>query len=185
MADEQPRKLWSVLSNAAVAGILGAFLTGIIMEYIERRQQQREAVHSLLDVWYSSHIGGHRDAISRWFTTPEGAALLEVPPSQYGAALQEAAGDDTTLRLSVLEIADVFRTLDMCTESGRCSKKETTAAFGPTGQGFHRLVGPLLRYYDCELGTKSEEPVVAVAFPKAVLAPDSLRCDQTWTQLSD
>lgn len=157
---------WSFTSaaiNVLAGGCIGTIVTTFLAASWDDRREQREALQNLVVVWHGGYIGGHRDAITEWFLSPEGTGLRNAAKEDYGPALIEAFENGRSPNPSILAVAGFFRALEVCIYDERCDKDRTHTAFGADAREFYSLFGPLLRYLDCEKGyTGIEDPLLSV-----------------------
>lgn len=153
---------WTII-KVVTGGFLGTILTTYLAAFWDDRREQREALQNLVLVWHGGYIGAHRDAVTDWLLSPDGAELRGLSEPEYNRAIVEAFESNRSPNTAILAIAGFFRTVDICIRDERCDKDRTHAAFNANAWEYYNLFGPLLRHLDCELGyTGTEDPVLSV-----------------------
>lgn len=143
--------------------VVGAVITTLVQEQFDRERERRQAAQDLVAVFNGDHIAAHRDRLSR-FALEEGT--IEVmhaghTAAAYVAAMGERMSGRPDLLVSILALADFYRSVDFCVRSGTCDAGRAEVAFEIHAQDYYGLAYPFLRRADCRLNYPDIEGIVA------------------------
>jgi hypothetical protein len=156
----QGHQSWLQLLAAA---ILGAFLSWIAQAKLARDVEMRQNTYQIAIVFEQEYYGGHRNKLTAFSFKPEILALVrtEKPEKDFYEVMLKAVEHEIDVKVSILAIADFYRTLNRCVEAERCKISDIQQFFSAYAKEFYDLFFPVLRDAHCRFGFPEAEANVA------------------------
>lgn len=160
MANKDERySFWISLSLLLIGGIFG----GLVEELLDYRRELRENTQNFVATFNDVYFGAHRDNLHRLYVSSD---MIEFTSGaytrqEYAEWLRSKIVSDGTLSASVFAIAEFYRTLNFCSDEGRCRKHSIEQEFRPYAIVYYNTFYPVLRYADCDLRFPSMEAAVS------------------------